>query len=367
MKLRTSFVYISLCEKGVFMVKKTHLKCIAGVITLFMIINISVFAQNILILELESASADKGQRVAIKVNAHNAQNMKSLQFTIKYDKDNLSVAESDIKIGNEINNWIKEINVKADVGEIIFVAVSNNSITTKSSVEVCSIVFEVSKGAPYEKLPLVLDSGVAGDKHNQKMLLAYRNGEITVENSDQQSTPTPMPTPDSTNAPESIPQQQSKPTIVISVPKQEVQQQQEDKLNFQDLNQEYDWAAESIQVLTKKGIIKGTSDTTFEPSKNITRADYMELLIRLLDIHTEVNDYFDDIAPEKYYYIEISGSGLEEFSDKDIVSEYAREAISKLVELKLVIGNNNAISPLSNAKRAEAAVFIMRLYNYWGS
>ena len=45
---------------------------------------------------------------------------------------------------------------------------------------------------------------------------------------------------------------------------------------FKDVDSHFDWAKDAIAVLADKGIINGTSSTTFEPSKRITRADFME-------------------------------------------------------------------------------------------
>ncbi len=57
-----------------------------------------------------------------------------------------------------------------------------------------------------------------------------------------------------------------------------------------------------IEVLASKGIIKGTSDTTFNPSENITRADFICLLIRGLNLNAKIESNFSDVKPEKYYY-----------------------------------------------------------------
>lgn len=50
---------------------------------------------------------------------------------------------------------------------------------------------------------------------------------------------------------------------------------------FADLSSKnYDWARGSVNVLSDAGIIKGTSDTTFSPGKNITYSELMTFLIR---------------------------------------------------------------------------------------
>ena len=50
---------------------------------------------------------------------------------------------------------------------------------------------------------------------------------------------------------------------------------------FTDLSgTNYDWARGYVNVLVDSGIIKGTSDTTFSPGKNITYSELMTFLIR---------------------------------------------------------------------------------------
>ncbi|WP_027400299.1 S-layer homology domain-containing protein [Anaerovorax odorimutans] len=53
------------------------------------------------------------------------------------------------------------------------------------------------------------------------------------------------------------------------------------KNKFTDLNTaSYDWARGSVNVLSDKGIIKGTTETTYSPDKNISYAELITLLIR---------------------------------------------------------------------------------------
>ncbi|MBQ2743972.1 MAG: heparinase II/III family protein, partial [Oscillospiraceae bacterium] len=47
------------------------------------------------------------------------------------------------------------------------------------------------------------------------------------------------------------------------------------------------WAADSINDLASSGIIKGTSETTFSPAANITRADFALLLVRAFKLESE--------------------------------------------------------------------------------
>ena len=170
---------------------------------------------------------------------------------------------------------------------------------------------------------------------------------------------------------------------------------------------EYSWAGEAITALAEKGIIKGVSDTSFDPANEIKRADYTLLIVRLLGVTADVAGKFDDVAKDAYYYKEIGiaktlglttgidgvnfhpelsvtrqdmfvlayrimqqqglikAEGdpgvLNQFSDSAEISLYARQAMATLVSLDLVKGSENMINPRGNATRAETAVFIYRL------
>jgi len=64
----------------------------------------------------------------------------------------------------------------------------------------------------------------------------------------------------------------------------------------------YAWAKKQIEVLASKGVINGTSDTTFTPQADITRADFMILLVKALGLTAEVTSNFDDVSEKDYYY-----------------------------------------------------------------
>lgn len=176
---------------------------------------------------------------------------------------------------------------------------------------------------------------------------------------------------------------------------------------FNDI-EDYPWAKDAIEGLAEKGIIKGTSENKFSPELNITRADFLLLLIRTLGISDQVDSNFKDVKPEDYYYEAVGigkklgitkGSGnnmfnpnspilrqdmmvlicnalkisqnvtlqeheskLSSFNDLNEISPYAVDSISFLVANGVVEGNENRINPLQNATRAESAVLINRIF-----
>lgn len=169
------------------------------------------------------------------------------------------------------------------------------------------------------------------------------------------------------------------------------------------------WAEKQISVLASKNIIRGTSETTYSPQKNITRADFLKLLVNTLGLKTDINGNFDDIAANAHYYNEvaiakalgiISGLGnnkfepswqisrqdmmvmvekalqiagkpgvegnnedLQRFNDADKIASYARNSVASLIKEGIITGDGSKINPTGKTTRAETAVILYKLYN----
>ena len=168
------------------------------------------------------------------------------------------------------------------------------------------------------------------------------------------------------------------------------------------------WSKSAVEVLASKDILK-TEGHVFKPATDITRADFLYSLVRALGLTTKANDNFSDVQKNAYYYHEIAiakalgitngidndrfggdnkitrqdmmvlteralklekklnkqgaAADLEKFSDKSEVASYAVNSIATLVMEGLIEGNDSQVNPTGNTTRAEAAVFLYRLYN----
>ncbi|OAS15067.1 polysaccharide lyase family 8 super-sandwich domain-containing protein [Paenibacillus oryzisoli] len=177
---------------------------------------------------------------------------------------------------------------------------------------------------------------------------------------------------------------------------------------FDDLAQ-YGWAQDAIEVLAAKGIVSGTSEKSFEPARNISRADFLLLLMKSLGLSTKSDANFEDVSKAAYYYDAVAsakqlgitqGSGgnqfnpntaisrqdmmviaaramraakklttvgasadLNAFTDKSDVSAYAIEDVATMSKEGIIQGNESLLNPLGYATRAEAALIIYRIYN----
>lgn len=178
---------------------------------------------------------------------------------------------------------------------------------------------------------------------------------------------------------------------------------------FTDLDN-YSWAENDIYELAGRGVVNGTSYTTFSPGKPIKRADVIVMLVRGLGLTGNAFDNFDDVSPDKYYYYQVgiakslgiakgygnkfnpesyitrqdmmvlivralevigkkpensAGLGvLDKFTDKGSISDYAKDAVAALVQNSLIVGSNSMINPKNNLTRAEAAVIINRVLKF---
>lgn len=172
---------------------------------------------------------------------------------------------------------------------------------------------------------------------------------------------------------------------------------------FKDVTENYDWAKPAIEQLYIKGIIKGRSADEFAPSENVTRAEFVKMILGVFGIEANGNSAgFEDVTSGDWYapYVNtayelgiVTGvsdtyfganekitrqdaaviiqracksaeKSLEKvneaavFDDAEDISEYAIEAINELTEADILHGSDNKFNPRNNCTRAEAAVML---------
>lgn len=163
---------------------------------------------------------------------------------------------------------------------------------------------------------------------------------------------------------------------------------------------------DAVLALTEQGVIKGMSETTFEPETNLTRAQVVTMLYRVAgEPETDAEFAFADV-PENAYYADALAwaveagiaegvsetefapeldvtreelatflyrfavmqenadgqkSDLAEFADAASVSDWAQEAMAWAVGQGLVKGTSETtIEPAGTATRAQAATLLYR-------
>lgn len=168
------------------------------------------------------------------------------------------------------------------------------------------------------------------------------------------------------------------------------------------------WAIDAINDLASKGVVNGTSSTTFEPARSITREEFAAILYRGLGLDSaSAGSAFADVKSGAWYYtpvMKLSSLGIIKgvgdgyfgtgrtitrqdmavmiynaaiaknaqfasnginFADEKHIAEYAKKAVEALSSAQIIngVGNGN-FNPAGNATRAEATVILSRIINY---
>ncbi|ETT44722.1 bifunctional 2',3'-cyclic nucleotide 2'-phosphodiesterase/3'-nucleotidase precursor protein [Paenibacillus sp. FSL R7-269] len=209
------------------------------------------------------------------------------------------------------------------------------------------------------------------------------------------ATPKPTASPSATPSPAATPAATAAPTPSPAVP----------AVAFKDLGK-VAWAADAINALAAKGIIKGMDGTNFAPMKSVTRAEFVTMLVRSLELGNSASPAkFSDVKQGVWYsdtiaaavnagLVKGSGNGkfepgreitreemaimianalkgqlqpvdaatLNKFTDKAKIAPYAEQAVAQLTQIGIVNGMDaKHFAPKSMANRAQAAVIIFRM------
>ena len=115
------------------------------------------------------------------------------------------------------------------------------------------------------------------------------------------------------------------------------------------------WSYKYISSAVLKGITKGTSETTFEPLRTITRE---EMAVMCLNAITAYKD--------KEIEIDANSADIS-FADNDKIAPYAFYAVTVLNSKGIILGrDNNCFAPKATSTRAEAAVIVARAIEFLG-
>ncbi|MFC5529678.1 S-layer homology domain-containing protein [Cohnella yongneupensis] len=178
------------------------------------------------------------------------------------------------------------------------------------------------------------------------------------------------------------------------------------RVSFRDL-EHVSWAREGIEALAARGIIVGNGHGLFEPMRQVTRAEFIKMLMNSIEMNDDKGkSTFTDVKSGAWYENAIAAaqklgivegrpdgsfgvedpitrqdmavivyklsmllnkdlgatSGAKPFSDQANVSDYATEAVEAMRLSGLMNGTGNGkFEPKAHTTRAEAAVFIYRL------
>jgi uncharacterized protein YjdB len=174
---------------------------------------------------------------------------------------------------------------------------------------------------------------------------------------------------------------------------------------FSDMDS-YSWAVPAVEYLASGNIVSGTGGTLFSPAQAIRRCDFVVMLVQAFGFTSTGTGSFPDVSSGTYYaqavatakslgivdgenglfypsrqltrqeamvmlYRAMSVSGqtvsvatdnLSSFIDGSSVSTYARQAVSTMVQMGIIQGDQyKQLKPFSSITRAEAAVMLYRI------
>lgn len=164
------------------------------------------------------------------------------------------------------------------------------------------------------------------------------------------------------------------------------------------------WGSKYVESLYNRGIINGKSDKIFAPDDNITREEFVKLIVELFDFSDDKlymnfsdvnqNDWYYSYVANAYKHNIISGIGDNRFGvgyniirqdickiisnvikiknidievqkegfvfvDNNTIDDYAKESVELMYKLGIISGDDNGyFSPKNNATRQEAAKII---------
>ena len=175
-----------------------------------------------------------------------------------------------------------------------------------------------------------------------------------------------------------------------------------DKSVFNDLSG-YEWAKDAINELSQRNIINGDGNGTFRPNSKVSREEFVKMIVNAMNISSTSDKQlpFEDVAESDWAYPYVKsayesnivngvasnlfGMGDEisredmavmicnavdtailgsvgtetEIEDMDKISEYAVDAVNKLVKAGILNGyEDKTFKPQNGATRAEAAKMV---------
>lgn len=181
---------------------------------------------------------------------------------------------------------------------------------------------------------------------------------------------------------------------------------------FEDVSADA-WYADAVDFAVENGLFNGTSDTTFSPNANMTRAMFVTVLGRLAELRGKTvdgySDSFTDVVPGSWYdkyaawgsgngivngysetafgpndnvtreqmaalfirFCDYAGITLRTdkdvtFADADDISGWALDAVNRVVAAGLMQGSDGRFNPRSPASRSEVAQLFANFAKLYG-
>jgi hypothetical protein len=250
-------------------------------------------------VQLSNANVNIGQAAQISVTSNNNNYVCGLSMKIKYDKQILRINSNSVVLENQLLNKGATVDINT-LGIIKINVPTDNTNSWILNGKLFKINFEththgntildlegttILYNAQRDMMTNINIEGDGGGNINiTKAEVNQKDGYSPIGGGGGGRTPvTAAP---SNNIP-----------VVITEPVKNVQ-----SVQMTDVS-ELAWAEESIKYLVEHEYIKGYPDNTFKPNQNITREEFVTILVnafKLLD--EEANDGFSDVDESQWYF-----------------------------------------------------------------
>lgn len=192
-------------------------------------------------------------------------------------------------------------------------------------------------------------------------------------------------------------------SVAAEIQKQPEDSEKEQTASFTDIDDKH-WAYEAVMLLSKRGIISGYNDGSFAPENNVTRAEFIKMVVVAMSVNTgDKETPFKDVAGDAWYapyaaaayrtgivlgdeygnfnpdanitredmvtmlyramQIEEKGESIT-FTDAALISDYAKDATAYFSKRGIVNGmGDGRFAPKENATRAQAAKIFYNIIN----
>lgn len=397
--------------------------------------------------------ADKTLKLAGKVEANNVSVDSSGNTVVKFDKDqvlkaieksiksglemkgsiaqissdmaaklnpavtlNIGAASSDkpleVTIGEELGVFNNNIDLEVAADDIKFV-IPKNLISKKKELKVSikhadkNIKDQISKSADkYKSTGVVLDLDVkANGNETINPVVEIEVSQLEINGYDLDKLGIFIFNEESKTF-EPVKSKLVDGKLVFTAPHFSIYTVMESGVKFNDMNGH--WAKETVEKLAAKGIISGNPNGDFAPDADITRAEFISILVNALGLEGNAKSNFADVESSAWYYKNIglaskysltNGDGAGnfnpnakisrqdmavmisrafkianseeligdavQFTDRNKIASYAVSAVEGAKYHGIISGyNDGTFGPQKNATRAEAAKMVLNFIKY---
>lgn len=344
---------------------------------------------------------DAGEEVLIEINLPANTGVVSVQLEIEYDKELTLVEVVDAGIlgeTNHSNNYRSPYVLSWENDHI------KENIT--STGKIATLKFIVDSDAVEKDYPIIIVRAEVLDKDINDVDCTVTNGKIKVKEKENNVTGIPRPSSPSTGG-FSEDELSSEPEKFVDeqpVVENEATTPQKNQVSFMDVSTN-DWFYTYVIELAEKNIILGIGNNAFAPTDNVTREQFLKMLLLAanVSVESEINTFTDvnDDAWYKDYVLTAKKKGIVNgvsetefgigskitrqdmavmisrtieklglksdagqsalFADDGKVSGYAKDSVTYMRDIGLIEGYNNEFRPLDSLTRAEAAKVISEL------